>query len=484
MTKSMSPSVVQPGDTVSVCLGITPPAIQPEADIVWVLDVTGSMGSSVTSVENNITTFTSQLSSEGISYLQGLYTFDDNQPNPNVNFGFAASDTQFEGFLNTALGAVGGGGDLPENGLDALAGAAAAMPWRAGASHTLILVTDAPVHAMGFDNLSPLTLTAEAATLQAAGFTVDVISSCLSCTTGSVSLTQQYGGVLPANLASMADPELIAPLDGGQWLDIHSSGSNWNSFMSGLGTAVGAYTNVTFTDPLPPQLLPIAGSTSGATITGNTLTWTLSGLGTGQGYTYCFQTVVAPGFYGSITNLASVAAANTSPTSATCPPITYATFTPTSTASPSVTPTFTVTPSATSTPTSTPTLTATVSRTITQTFTVTPTCTVTPTLTPTQPPLLLRLYYPNPNPATQQMWLPWTIDTPATMDIQVWSLAGEPVRHLLQSVPYPNGTFETPWNLRNDAGVRVASGVFIYRVRAVSWRGEKQELFQKCAVLR
>jgi hypothetical protein len=470
MTKSMSPQIVKPGDTVSVCLGITPPSVQPEADIVWVLDITDSMADSIANIQANINAFTTQLDGEGINYQQGLYTFDDNAPLPDDNYGFASSDAQFQGFLNSAVAQVQGGGDLPENGLDALASAAAAMAWRPAASHTMILVTDAPVHAMGFDNLSPLTLTTEAAALNAAGFVVDVISSCYSCTNTTESLTWQYGGSQPPTLATMGDPELIPPLCNGQWLDIHSTGSNWNSFLSGLGSSVGAYTNVTFTDPLPPQLLPVGSSTDGATVTGNTLVWTLSSLGSGQGYTYCFLAVAGPGYYGAISNTASVAASNCSSTSSTCPPIFYVTYTDT----PTITPSPTVT------------CTATVSRTITTTFTISPTFTVTPTMSPTAPPLLLTPHFPNPDPADANgVWLPYSVSTPAWIDVTVFDVAGEPVR-LWNTDPefQAIGSYERYWDLRNASGAQAASGIYLARIHARSPAGEKAEVWEKFAVLR
>lgn len=464
LIKTMFPLVVAPGDTVTICLNVTQPATQPQADITWVLDITASMGGIISSIQANINAFTTQLSTQGINYQQGLYTFDDHQPEPDVNYGFASSDAQFQGFLSTAAGLVNNGGDLPENGLDALDEAAAGMPWRPAASHTLILVTDAPVHAQGFDNLSPLTLTAEAAALKAQGFVVDVISST------DANLLMQYGGN-PANFPgplALGDPNLIPGLADGQWLDIHSPGSAWNVFLNGLGGSIGSYSNVVLSDPLPPQLQPLPSASDGATITGNTLSWTVSNLAQGQAISHCVLALVNGGYYGAVTNTANVDADGTTATGTTASPIYYVTYTST------VTPTSTLTPSPT----------VTVSRTITQTFTITPTFSVTPTYTPTPQPLTLTLLSANPSPANTEVWLPFVLGTDANVDLQVWTVAGEPVRSWSLPGLLQAGAHETAWDLRNDSGQGVASGIFIYRIRARSPRGEIQQELAKCAVAR
>jgi flagellar hook assembly protein FlgD len=76
----------------------------------------------------------------------------------------------------------------------------------------------------------------------------------------------------------------------------------------------------------------------------------------------------------------------------------------------------------------------------------------------------------------------------ATVNIEVWDVSGEKVRSL---PPFAgkcnmvnNGNNETFWDGRNDSGRPVASGVYIYRVRATTQRGEEAHDFGKAAVLR
>ena len=175
-----------------------------------------------------------------------------------------------------------------------------------------------------------------------------------------------------------------------------------------------------------------------------------------------------------------------------------ATFTPSPPLTPTPTFSITLTPTHSDTSTPTPSFTASFTPTISQTFsvtqtfsitptfsmtpTVTPTPTITPTFTPTPLPLRLHLPPASPDPATGgQIWLPWYVSTPSDVDIEIFDIAGERVRSL-PVLASPAGTSERVWDLKNDSGQGVGSGIFIYRVRAVSARGEIDKAFAKCAV--
>ena len=160
----------------------------------------------------------------------------------------------------------------------------------------------------------------------------------------------------------------------------------------------------------------------------------------------------------------------------------------------------TVTPTVTSTFSSTPTLTC--SSTVTQTFTATPTfsvtktvtytatqtptatATVTQTFTQTPQPLFLTIIPNSPNPfSAEGTWLAYNITTDAYVDIRIYTVSGEQVRDL-EPVFQQAGAKERFWDGRNDAGQSVASGVFIYKVKAVSLRREVQQVFSRCAAVR
>jgi len=158
--------------------------------------------------------------------------------------------------------------------------------------------------------------------------------------------------------------------------------------------------------------------------------------------------------------------------------------TPTPTASPTLSPS----PTSTVTPTPSPSPTSTASPTITPTRTATPTATptftITPTFTETPLPLLLTPHHPSPNPGgPDAIFLPYTLSVPARVSIKVFDISGELVRRLDLGFRL-QGNHEEPWDLRNDSGAGVASGVYLCRIEAQSQRGERQDVFEKCAVLR
>ena len=160
------------------------------------------------------------------------------------------------------------------------------------------------------------------------------------------------------------------------------------------------------------------------------------------------------------------------------------TISPTFTSSPtfSNSPTRTPTPTVTSTLTASPTPSITETFTMSQTFTYSPTITATPTATPR--PLILHLLPPNPNPGTGDgQWLPYYVSVDSVTDITVYTVAGETVRHLSPQNDKA-GYCEQLWDDKNESGKPAASGVFIYRVRARSARGEEDQAFSKCALSR
>jgi hypothetical protein len=69
--------------------------------------------------------------------------------------------------------------------------------------------------------------------------------------------------------------------------------------------------------------------------------------------------------------------------------------------------------------------------------------------------------YPNPfNPSTT---ICYSLPISADIRLNIYNLKGEKVRTLINQHQY-EGTFETSWNGRNDNNVRVASGIYIYRM--------------------
>lgn len=118
-------------------------------DIVFVMDVTESMQPYVDAVKQNIISFAQDMAANNRDYRLGLVTFEDYviSKYPDCNCPYRNTMTSnVHQFIDWISGLhAGGGGDIPEDQLDALA-YAASFPFRPEAEGIIILVTDAPAH--------------------------------------------------------------------------------------------------------------------------------------------------------------------------------------------------------------------------------------------------------------------------------------------------------------------------------------------------
>ncbi|MGB8411386.1 MAG: FHA domain-containing protein [Candidatus Binatus sp.] len=118
-------------------------------DIVFVLDVTESMQPYIDAVKQNVIAFAQDLQSNSRDYRLGLVTFEDYVVSayPDCNCAYRNSFTSDVKQFTEWVGSLhaGGGGDIPEDQLDALA-YAAKFPFRPEAEGIIIIVTDAPAH--------------------------------------------------------------------------------------------------------------------------------------------------------------------------------------------------------------------------------------------------------------------------------------------------------------------------------------------------
>jgi len=118
-------------------------------DIIFVLDVTESMQPYIDAVKQNVIQFAQDLQSNSRDYRLGLVTFEDYVVSayPDCNCAYRNSFTSDVKQFTDWVGSLhaGGGGDIPEDQLDALA-YAAKFPFRPEAEGIIIIVTDAPPH--------------------------------------------------------------------------------------------------------------------------------------------------------------------------------------------------------------------------------------------------------------------------------------------------------------------------------------------------
>jgi len=136
-----------------------------KADVMFVLDVTGSMQFAIDGVEQGLEKIVNKLKKNDIDATVGLTVFRDraqgngNKPTPNdltagikgdpftftFKGGSAFTDSQRDFRAVVAKLKAEGGGDIPENSIEGMKHAAAART-RKGVSRIMILITDAPPH--------------------------------------------------------------------------------------------------------------------------------------------------------------------------------------------------------------------------------------------------------------------------------------------------------------------------------------------------
>jgi hypothetical protein len=123
---------------------------KPQADIVFVLDVTSSMQWAIDDLKNGIGKFGDALAKARIDYRLALVTFRDVAvPGEKVEVAefrpgeaFTADEAVFREKVGTFV-ASGGGADVPESSLEAVA-EATKLPLRKSATKVVLLITDAP----------------------------------------------------------------------------------------------------------------------------------------------------------------------------------------------------------------------------------------------------------------------------------------------------------------------------------------------------
>lgn len=100
-------------------------------------------------------------------------------------------------------------------------------------------------------------------------------------------------------------------------------------------------------------------------------------------------------------------------------------------------------------------------------------------MTPQQPALL-----PNyPNPFNPETWIPYQLVVAADITIDIYATDGKRVRHLAighqAAGVYQSKGRAAYWDGRNDAGERVASGVYLYTLTAGDFSATKKMLIRK-----
>lgn len=157
-----------------------------QVDLVFVLDVTGSMSEEIESVKNNIIEFADSLKAKNADIRLGMVTFGDEIRGV---YSFTRDVIAFKSLVGDQKAT--GGEDLPENSLDALA-RASEMPFRPQAKRIFIWITDANYHQN--NNVTSLTVQQVVNQLLAQSITVNCIGDAFYQTSAYDPITFPTGG--------------------------------------------------------------------------------------------------------------------------------------------------------------------------------------------------------------------------------------------------------------------------------------------------
>lgn len=209
------------------------------ADIVFLVDVTGSMGTEIQGIKNSMTAFLNDLTAAGIDVKVGIVPYGD----------YAPSDPAHEGttFVPAYLGLVDpddaatytqqllayGGGDGPENAYGAIMFAWNNMAWRPGSQRIFIMLTDAFSHYTGDQPVTIPWPSPPTNDFEPKYTKTDVLSAILGYATFHIiASTGTYYSIGDTDFTHPGDPREIADFTGGLIIYQNPSGE---PDLSGIG---------------------------------------------------------------------------------------------------------------------------------------------------------------------------------------------------------------------------------------------------------
>jgi hypothetical protein len=81
-------------------------------------------------------------------------------------------------------------------------------------------------------------------------------------------------------------------------------------------------------------------------------------------------------------------------------------------------------------------------------------------------PAALTVFEPAPNPFNPATVIRFALPASATVNLEIYDATGRRIRTLIDSEPYAGGIHESRWNGLDDTGRAVASGLYLFRLRA------------------
>jgi hypothetical protein len=121
-----------------------------KVDLLFVVDVTGSMGGFISQAQQKMQSMLESLTSQfGIDLLVGLSLYRDHPPQDD-SFVTVVLDLMSVDKVKSQISEIriGGGGDTPEAVIDGIIDGVNGMSWRDGSRRIAFLIGDAPAHGM------------------------------------------------------------------------------------------------------------------------------------------------------------------------------------------------------------------------------------------------------------------------------------------------------------------------------------------------
>lgn len=179
---------LNPGETIDETITVTIPknAGPAKADVYFLADTTGSMGSILSAVQTGANNVLAALGGLGVDMVFGVGNYKDFATGGPFAFQHQVSPTNVAATVTAAINAWSaiGGGDIPEGELFALDSLAVppggAIGWRAGSKRIIVWFGDAPGHdpvCTALSGVPAITEASATAKLVAQGITVLAIST-------------------------------------------------------------------------------------------------------------------------------------------------------------------------------------------------------------------------------------------------------------------------------------------------------------------
>ncbi len=363
INKSIDRSFACIGDTLTYIIVYENQSEDVYADIVWVIDGSGSMGVYQDAVSINAGAFLGMLPTVdvklGVVHMGTVNSACDSHPlstsgvtqlSCNGNGDWTADQGTF-GYMVTQVGAPPGGNF--ESGLYSLQDTLQHYTFRAEAYKIFILLTDEG---------DQILKTAGECDNPAYAHTVDTINM-MTADEVMVYAIVDSGMDGTCDTGHYWDSWGVAQQTGGDWAQITTVAADWDAILSGIGDDINekiGLSNVLVSDTLPGEIT-YRSSDPGYGEAGPPMVWDIGNLAVDNSATITmFLEVTDFGDY-VVNNDAYISCAEVPPAWDEAPPVylitrtATSTWSPTSTATPTWSPTSTWTPTSTVTPTATPT---------------------------------------------------------------------------------------------------------------------------------